>query len=224
MLLPGVYGTDDLLVPMLDAAPPNVHTRIITYPTHQAMSFAEHVEWVRQRLPTDQPYVLVAESFAGPLAITLADEQPPLLRGLVLCNTYTKRPGAWGFLLLPLWLMTLVCSLPLPAWMRRRYLVGADDPMTRPVKAAERKTSPRVYAKRFHLALRTDVTDAFRRLDLPILCLLGTRDRLVDPRPLRKLAQNHPRAATHTFDAPHMLLQLQPAACWQAITTFTAEL
>jgi len=219
ILLPGLHGTDELFGPMLDAAPPHAEARTVTYPQDPAMRFADYIAHVRPHLPRDRPYVIVAESFAGPIAITLAGERPEGLRGLVLANTFTRRPGSHAFLLLP---MTPICKLSLPQWMCRRYLSGSDR-LTVPVKAKDRRTPPEVYASRLRIALKLDVTPIFRGLDVPMLCLLGRRDYLIKPKPMAKLAAAHPRAAVQWFDAPHMLLQAQPAACWEAITAWRAN-
>lgn len=218
VLLPGLHGTEQLFGPMVDAAPPGAAVQIITYPMDPAMRFEDYVGHVRARLPGDRPYVIVAESFAGPIAITLAAEPPPGLRGLVLCNTFTRRPGSHAFLLLPL---TAICSLSLPQWMCRRYLSGSDR-LRVPVKAADRRTPPDVYAARLRIALKLDVTTTFHRVTLPMLCLLGRRDRLINQRPMQRLAEAHPHATYQWLDAPHMILQAQPKACWDAITAFAA--
>lgn len=222
ILLPGMHGTEELFGRLIKAAPPGVQTRIIAYPSDASMRFTDYVAYVRERLPIDRDYVIVAESFAGPIAITLAGEKPSGLQGLVLCNTFTRRPGSHAFLLLPL---TAICSLSLPQWMCRRYLSGSDrlDNVQVSTNAADRKTPPDVYAARLRIALKTDVTDIFQALDLPILCLLGKRDRLIKPKPMQRLAEAHPRAEHVWIDAPHMILQSHTTASWDAITAFAAR-
>lgn len=46
----------------------------------------------RAALPSDEPFVLVGESFSGPIAISLAASSLPQLKGLVLCCTFVRNP------------------------------------------------------------------------------------------------------------------------------------
>jgi hypothetical protein len=47
---------------------------------------------VRAALPTRGRFVLLAESFSGPLAIRIAADPPSALVGLILCVTFARNP------------------------------------------------------------------------------------------------------------------------------------
>ena len=58
-----------------------------------ALSYAELVELVQRRLQDEKEYVLVAESFSGPVAIEIAATLPANLKALVLCATFISNPS-----------------------------------------------------------------------------------------------------------------------------------
>jgi pimeloyl-ACP methyl ester carboxylesterase len=88
VLLPGLDGTGDLFAPVVDALGPNVPTQIVRYPLSHASDYATCEAIARAALPTDRPYVLLGESFSGPIAVSIAATAPPGLRGLILCSTF----------------------------------------------------------------------------------------------------------------------------------------
>ena len=92
VLLPGLDGTGDLFAPVVDALGPNVPTQIVRYPLSHASDYPTCEAVARGALPTDCPYVLLGESFSGPIAVSIAAAAPPGLRGLILCSTFVCNP------------------------------------------------------------------------------------------------------------------------------------
>lgn len=43
-------------------------------------------------LPSREPYLLLGESFSGPIALSIAARRPALLRGVVLCCSFACNP------------------------------------------------------------------------------------------------------------------------------------
>jgi hypothetical protein len=50
-----------------------IETRVVAYPLDRPMNYPEHAAWVRERLPTEE-FVLLAESFSGPVGVSIAAE------------------------------------------------------------------------------------------------------------------------------------------------------
>jgi len=90
VLLPGLDGTGELFAPFVGALT-GIDTRVIAYPADRAMDYPEHEGFVRDKLPRDEDYFLLAESFSGPIGISIAATAPPRLRGLILCGTFASR-------------------------------------------------------------------------------------------------------------------------------------
>ena len=109
VLLPGMDGTAGPRAEFAAALGPDIEPRIVSYPAERALGYAELETLARAALPQDRPFVLLGESFSGPIAISIAAASPPQLVGLVLCVTFDSNPrpalGAlrWLLPLLPFW-------------------------------------------------------------------------------------------------------------------------
>lgn len=57
---------------------------IVSYPPDQSLGYRDLAHLVRSRLPKDEPFILLAESFSGPIALALAADPPPQLKALIL--------------------------------------------------------------------------------------------------------------------------------------------
>ncbi len=83
ILLPGLDGTGELFAPFIEALG-GFETQVVSYPPDRAMSYAEHEAFARAKLPSDEDYVLLAESFSGPVGISIAAPAPKRLKALIL--------------------------------------------------------------------------------------------------------------------------------------------
>jgi len=222
LALPGLDGTGDLFRWFATVAPDGFTVDTVAYPPDTesgVLDYPSHLDFARRHLPSDGPFLLLGESFSGPVAVRLADEAPPGLAGVVLCNTFVRSPSWSGFSHLP-W--QLLFERPVPTHVVRRRLAGTDT--TREIVAAvrevTRKVEPAVRAARMRAALTVDARDAFARLEAPVLYLRGTRDRLVRGWCLRTVLKLKPETTVAKIDAPHMLLQIAPDEAWRAIGAF----
>ena len=221
ILLPGLEGTGDLFDSFIEKTPDGFQTRVISYPPRQILDYSGYVAYVREKLPRNEPFLLLGESFSGPVSILAAAESPPGLRGLILCNTFAVRP-AWRILRVLPW--RLAFSFPIPKYKIGFYLVGRENTgaWADRIRAANRKTPPRVLAHRIRSVFSVDVRDSLASLQIPVLYLRGTRDRLVWDSSLRRILETKPDVHVARIGAPHLVLQIAPDECWSALSTFCA--
>lgn len=177
------------------------------------MTYAEHEVYAHTRLPADDDYILLAESFSGPIGIAIAASRPARLRGLILCASFASNP-------LPVFspLSRLVGALPavrLPPSLAAPWLyAGRGTPeLRRAHAAAMAKVSARVLATRVAAILSVDRRTQLSRIDVPLLYLRAKADRLVGESAARVILRARPDAQLVEFDAPHFLLQTEPDAC-----------
>src|SRR5579863_3225723 len=95
ILMPGMDGTGELFAPLLRALGTSVETSVVRYPPDEPLGYAELLPRVRAELPQSGPFVLLGESFSGPLAIMLAGEAPAGLRGVMLSASFATNPVRW---------------------------------------------------------------------------------------------------------------------------------
>jgi pimeloyl-ACP methyl ester carboxylesterase len=223
VLLPGLDGTGDLFRALLDELPLGYNRSVVRYPTHLS-SYADLAPVVRSAIPEIPAYVLLAESFSTPLAIQVISTHPGYIRGLILVCGFASSPvrgmlRAAAHLAAP-WLISSEVS----EFAVRRFLVGSDasPDLVNQVHQAVRQVPSRVLADRLRAVVRCDVRTELRQIQVPILCLQSSNDRLVRPacaREIRALAQRE-ESKLVVIDGPHMLLQRQPGPCVDAIADF----
>ena len=222
VLLPGMDGTGALFVRFVACAPPGFECIPLPLPL-EARRYNQFADWVGKRLPGDSPYILLAESFSGPIATTVAAAPSPNLRALVLCNSFVAPPRSSLWKLVP-W--ELVFHLAPPAAVVRRYLVGRDAPAD--LVAEVQRTLPRVPARvlaaRLRLLFSKPERQRLRDCTVPVLYLRGTGDRLVSESAFREIRRQLPSVARHDIEGPHLLLQASPVASWNAVQEFVDTL
>jgi pimeloyl-ACP methyl ester carboxylesterase len=219
ILLPGLDGTGELFTPFV-AALSGQSAQVVRYPPDQAMDYARHEAFVRDLLPREGDFVLLAESFSGPIGISIAASPPPGLRGLILCATFASNPhrrlGSLGPLVR--WLPAL--RVP-PSWAEPWLYSGRGTPELRRWHAnAIRLVSARALRARVVAILGVDVRTQLAQVSVPMLYLRAARDRLVAPASSHEILELRPDVELVEFDAPHFLLQTEPAACAAAVLAF----
>jgi pimeloyl-ACP methyl ester carboxylesterase len=213
VILPGLDGTGTLIAEFIGKMAPGVEVQALVYPNDEPMGYDELEALVRGALPTDRRYVLLGESFSGPLAIRIAADPPRHLAGLILCGTFAKNPFPW---LRPL--RALAVRLPiksLPRWLRAPLMWGSYDPRQATPRAERAMTgvAGAVIRHRIGEILGVDETRQLARIELPIMILAGRRDRIVPRAATRLLLHTSPSAQVEEIEGPHLLLQSRPEEC-----------
>ena len=221
VLLPGMDGTARLFQ-RFDAAlrvQTAIATQAIAYPA-APLDYAALEAFVRERLPRNRPFVVLAESFSGPLGAALRADPPPGMRALILCCSFVRNPRP---LLAPLrHLLGLVPFGALPGFALRQVLLApcSTPPLQTELAAALAQVPPSVLRQRLRAVLEMDASPSFARGSLPVLYLRARHDRLVPPANALQILRQAAGTQLVDIDAPHRLLQAAPAAAATAVAAF----
>lgn len=227
VLLPGMDGTGELFKPLLGALPPSLKVEVISFPGDRAMSYAELEQLVLSRLPSSE-FVVLGESFSGPLAIAVAARRPPGLRGILLCCTFAQnpRPGLaiFGRLLgiraalriAPHRLVALIGPFLLGSFANKTLSVMLEN--------ALRQVKPEVMLKRAQEVLLVDMREKLASIPIPVMYLQALQDRVVPAKVADTMIQIQPAMEIARIEGPHCLLQAQPLLCARAIEEFCARM
>jgi pimeloyl-ACP methyl ester carboxylesterase len=226
VLLPGLDGTGDFFAPLLEALGRDIRTHVVRYPVAGAYDYATCQQLVRSSLPVDGPYVLLGESFSGPVAMSLAAQAPQGLAGVILCCTFAVNPRPRLAFIRP-----LLPFLPFhgtgSSLRLSRFLV-----LGRWITPAIRELHQRILASvpaktirsRLEAVADCDVREALAGIRLPILCLVALHDRLIPRTAARLLQRQAPAATVVHIEAPHCLLQCEPQQAAEHIRKFMQAL
>ena len=72
VLLPGMDGTGIMFEPLRALLPDDYAIQLMSYPAQKKLSYQELTAYVERKLPKNESFVLLAESFSGPIAYEIA--------------------------------------------------------------------------------------------------------------------------------------------------------
>lgn len=223
VLLPGMDGTGMLSREFLSALGSSVDPFVVTYPPDKALDYSALEHIAHSALPTNRPFILLGESFSGPIAISLASTSPAGLAGLVLCCSYVRNPWPLSSVLRHLIWPVPLSSLPicLLSWL----LLGrfSTPELRSALSQAVARVSPAAVRTRLLAVSAVDVSEKLSHVPVPILYLRATEDRLVPHSAARLLSRLAPRACIVDVVAPHLLLQAVPVQAAAIINEFIGQ-
>jgi pimeloyl-ACP methyl ester carboxylesterase len=223
VLLPGMDGTGELFNDLLQNLGTKLQTRVINYPRDEKLSYQQLQAFVLERLPKDQPFVLLGESFSGPIAIALASQALPYLSGLILCATFCRNPQK---LLSPFYYcLDLISPRLIPRMVLERIMFGrcGGEKQRQQFFESLYSVKPSVIQARCKEVLGLDYSGKLTAIDVPVLYLQGQYDHLVSSRSATELKNMITTIETLAFPTAHMLLQTEPKMAAQAILKFVRE-
>jgi pimeloyl-ACP methyl ester carboxylesterase len=219
VILPGLDGTAALHSHFSEAASGFFESvKVIAYPPDKPLGYAALEELVRANLPP-KPFVLLGESFSGPIALSIAAKPPSNLLGIVLSATFARPaiPALSPFSSIIRFLPARAVPLSFFSWL----LLGqwTTEALKKSLKDALGMVAPDVLAFRTMAALNPPKVN-LTAIALPTLYLRARKDRLIGPSAGEyiRLAMSH--CNLREVDGPHLLLQAASETCAQIIGEF----
>lgn len=224
LLLPGLDGTGMIFEPLLTYLPEEIEAQVVRYPGDRPMSFQDHVAFARKQLPEDKPFVLLAESFSGPVGLQLLAEPPSNLIGVIFVATFARYPRPFlpdAGRFLPQDLLLKLFSTTL--FSRFFCLSGASGEAIKLFRTALSSVKLNVFSRRLQILdeLPPPPDTTFSG---PCLYLQASNDRLVPSRAVGPLQNHLPQLQVEQIAGPHIILLAQPEAGARRISDFIATL
>ena len=224
LLLPGMDGTGRLFAPLLTSLPPSLTAIAVSYPLDKPHGYDGLLTLVEEAASGLDDFVVVGESFSGPLALMLASKNPPGIRGVVLCASFVRFPLSipeqwrgmvrpWMFRIQPTWLVALVL-LGRHAW----------GPLGRLLRESIRSVSPEALTARAVAVTRVDVTAELMACSVPVLYLRAAGDLIIRPGCWELVQSMRPEAEMALLPGPHLVLQVSPSEAATVLANFCNRL
>ena len=219
ILLPGMDGTGHLFDAFLKCLSTGNPTKVVSYPDQAYLSYEQLEQLVIRELPVSGKYIIIAESFSGPIALRLANRAQGDLVAIVLVSSFAYRPLGWKGSLLARLPLSVILRMPFPDFVLRTFLLGgsasADDlSSTRRVIDHVR---PQVLAGRLKEALTSDYGKHQIHATVRVVAVFAEYDRLLGRRSRQSVAEVCPTAEIEVVRAPHLALQVAPMAVLSAL-------
>lgn len=212
VLLPGLDGTGNLFEPFVNALPKTIETQVISYETDIKQSYKELVEFVATKLPNEE-FILVAESFSGPIAYEIALLKPDFLKSLILVATFLENPHPVLLNLLNFLPSSLILSMPIPNSLIKVFFLGSSakketiDLFIRSIK----RVSPNVISFRLREILQLQKSN--KPCDIKTIYIQATNDSLVPDRCFEAVQKVFQSINVKRVVGPHFILQANPQPC-----------
>jgi pimeloyl-ACP methyl ester carboxylesterase len=224
VVLPGMDGTGLLLNPFVGCLGGRVDASLFDYPTHAVLSYEDIIQRVEAVLPTGEEFAILAESFAGPVALSLAQKSIPNLRALILVVSFAATPRHFLLRLTRFLPMTRLLRLPVPRRFSSNMMLGPkapDETMDRLLEVFY-MISPEVLASRLD-QMRTFSLPR-QVVDLPAMYIQATNDLLLPDNALNDVRALLPQLEVHRLEGPHLILDTQPKTCARLVAGFLDHL
>lgn len=224
VLLPGMDGTGTLYEPLQQALNDKCKLLVMTYPVDQALGYAELEVLVQTRLPVDEDYVLLGESFSGPIALSITATQPMRLKALILCATFARNP--YPLLAASRYALPYLPTSLAPLSVLSHLLLGRFSSKELRVQLADAlaQVKPASLKARLNAVLSCDAREKLKAIKVPVLYLQATRDRLVPASAHADINRQLHVMETCKYDAPHFLLQTKAGEVARDILRFMSEI
>ena len=222
-MLPGLDGTGLLFKPAVRACPSALEPLVQELPSREPLDYGDLANRLAAELPRNEPFVLLGESFSGPLALELAARHPEGLLGLVLIATFVTPPNSRWLFLLP-W--SFIFKFSPPRFIVQRYFVGrrGTDEILAFLRHMTDFVAPEVMAHRVQLVSSVDARGSLEQCPVPILYLQASEDRLVHQSALAEILRVRPDAEHRRINSPHFVAQIAPEEVWGHILPFVSGL
>lgn len=216
VLLPGLDGTGDLFSPLLRALS-DFECEVIRLPETGAQDYASITRFVKEKLP-EEDFILVAESFSGPIGAALAKEGIDSLTGVIFVATFLSAPSSILLAIAQLLPLKLLSNLPFAKHFHKALFLGAkaSNELTHLFISTVRSL-PSVLIKA-RLSSMHSLTFSADEIELPVGYIQAASDKLVSPDKFFEFDNYFNNISIRKIEGPHFILQANPTACAAAIT------
>jgi surfactin synthase thioesterase subunit len=93
ILLPAFDGTGKMFSDFVTALGDTVETQVISYPESGGQDYPALAGYIQTKIPDNEDYILLGESFAGPLVYDIASKDQKNCKAAIFVATYLTNPS-----------------------------------------------------------------------------------------------------------------------------------
>lgn len=216
-LLPGLDGTGELFSPIIPFLEDHFEVHVVRYKNE--VTFSEYAESAANQLPSNCSVSLIAESFSGPIAISLLARNDMNFLASVLSATFCKSPLPFLTQLSKHVPEIMFRSNPISKTFLDLLVTGADSSLEVRNKVREllNTVSPSQFQSRVNIINEVDVTQELKNIDVPLLYIQATKDKIVFEGSGTEIMKHANDLRIEKVEGSHMILQNQPEKCAELI-------
>lgn len=216
VILPGIDGTAEVRSALLRRLRRDREVTLIEYAAATPADYHKLYDFLLPKMP-DGKFVVLGESYSGPIATLIASRMKERVAGLILAVTFVTPPLPAPFRAITRWLGTGFLPHAVTDWI----LMNSEKGPVRDAMHSAIETVPdAAITARALAALSVDARGALASVACPVLALEAKRDRLILGHCSRAIAESAPRRYHVLIDGPHMILETNVEESAQVIERF----
>lgn len=217
ILLPGMDGTGELFQWVIPFLEPSFEIKIFPLPDNIEQDYETLENWLASKIEWSN-FILLGESFSGPLAIKLCKKFPKAINGLILISSFRNAPVN------PL-LINILSKIPIHFLPKLALRIALFSSMKRSnAVTVFEKIFARLNIETIRQRILSVALVHFENLstlgEVPTLIINGSRDIIVRPKNFINFEKDQKSSRNIIIDAPHMLLQTKPREASEEILSF----
>jgi surfactin synthase thioesterase subunit len=222
VLLPGMDGTGLLFEPLVNQLPDTLEAIIINYPRDQRLSYSELLVYVKAKLPKES-FILLAESFSGPIAYQLAMDKTININKLIFVASFISNPNPKLSSIMKFLPLSIILRCPIPKSLLSYLCLGkfSNLELASQIKNAINSSNVNVLTHRIK-ELRT-IKLPRKTLDIKCLNFIASNDRLLTKGVSDRISKYCLNAESIKIDGPHFLLQTNALLIINKIMQFKGQ-
>jgi len=219
ILLPGLDGTGELFYPLTSLLK-NYDLQIIIYPDNKKMSYAKLIMLVKNQLPKEEEYIIVAESFSGVIAYNIALEKPNNLKFIVFVATFIENPRPILSKFIPIGLLKFLLSLPLFDITIKKILLNSNASKKLIILVKNTINNIKSDILYFRLLQIINLKQVSQKISIESIYLQASKDYLVPKSAYNVFQKYIPNIHFYEVIGSHLLLQSNPKECIEIINKY----
>lgn len=170
-----------------------------------------------KQLPKED-FILVAESFSGPIAYEIALRKPQTIKSVIFTASFLENPRHHILFLSRFVPIKLLFALPIPDFVVKHFFLGssADEHLINLFRQSVRKVTPSVLSYRLKAVRKLSVTQ--KTCDVNAIYIQATNDKLVPDSCVEIFKKACKNLNVFRVQGTHCILQTNPLACAEIIT------
>jgi len=227
-LLPGLDGTGELFSEFINDLSEDITVTCIKYPELEQLGYTELVTYVQSRLPINEDFIILSESFSGPIAFELAKTELKHLKAIIFVASFLRKPNRvlmWLVRILPL--LIILRHSP-PDFIIRKWLLGdsAKNEMVEKFKLILRRLPINIIKFRLREIYNLGFEEKEYKfsINIPVYFIKPLQDRLVLKDNYRDFSKCCLNFDLFTVDGPHFILQNKAKICADYVNQIVTKL
>jgi len=217
VFLPGLDGTGDLFKPILKKIPKDIRTLVIAYPKDKLLSYKELINYVNTRLPKNEKFIIVAESFSGYIAYKLVEKNHKNLVSIIFVASFLEnpRPAILNFLIkVPFQYML---KIPIPLFVLKSIFFTNDTDKSILLNFQQILKSISIKTIAYRIKQIALLNKPLSKINMDVYYILAKNDKLVPYKVLKLFQKLFNNVQIYSINSGHLVLQSLPLECTDII-------